>query len=58
MRFDVRRPSRSQARRENVVPLINIVFLLLFFFLLTGTLRAPEPFPVELPDTRGSSTLR
>lgn len=30
---------------ENVVPLINIVFLLLMFFLLAGTL-APRP-PVE-----------
>jgi biopolymer transport protein ExbD len=31
------------------VPLINVVFLLLIFFMLTGTLRAPPPLDVQLP---------
>ena len=35
--------------RENVVPLINVVFLLLIFFMLTATLRPPESIEVELP---------
>ena len=42
-----RRPRRS----ENVVPLINVVFLLLIFFMLTGTLRPPEATLLELPTT-------
>jgi biopolymer transport protein ExbD len=40
----VRRPTR-----ENVVPLINVVFLLLIFFLLTGTLRRAASLEVEPP---------
>ncbi len=35
-----------------MVPLINVVFLLLIFFMLTGTLRRAEPFAVELPGVR------
>ncbi len=41
------RPQRRPT--ENVVPLINVVFLLLVFFMLTGSLR-PAPFPdISLP---------
>lgn len=40
-----------QRRRpyEAVVPLINVVFLLLIFFLLAGTMQEPEPVDVTLP---------
>lgn len=34
---------------ENVLPLINIVFLLLIFFLIAGALTIPDLFPVEPP---------
>lgn len=34
---------------ESVVPLINIVFLLLIFFLLAGTVKPSDPVKVELP---------
>jgi biopolymer transport protein ExbD len=37
-----------------VVPLINIVFLLLIFFMLAGSLRSVEPFAVELPKASSS----
>jgi biopolymer transport protein ExbD len=40
---------RTRSSRENVVPLINVVFLLLIFFLLAGTLEAPDLWPVEPP---------
>lgn len=41
----------APARRpyESVVPLINIVFLLLIFLLLAGTVKPTEPVKVELP---------
>ena len=43
-------PSRRRApSRENVVPLINVVFLLLIFFMLTATLRPAELATVALP---------
>ncbi|MGD9867220.1 MAG: ExbD/TolR family protein [Hyphomicrobiales bacterium] len=32
---------------ENIVPMINIVFLLLIFFLLAGTLTPRPPFEME-----------
>jgi biopolymer transport protein ExbD len=44
--FAARRPRRPS---ENIVPLINVVFLLLIFFMLTGSLRAPAPLEIELP---------
>lgn len=37
---------------ENVIPLINIVFLLLIFFMLAGTLMPPDPFAVTPPEAR------
>ena len=53
MNFASKRERRSA---ENVVPLINIVFLLLIFFMLAGSLRSVEPFAVDLPEV--SSTER
>lgn len=44
-------PSRREFG-EPVIPLINIVFLLLIFFMLAGTLAMPEPFPVDPPEAR------
>ena len=42
---------KPAARGENIVPLINIVFLLLIFFLLAGTI-APRPdFELEPVET-------
>ena len=45
---------RRRGVRENVVPLINVVFLLLIFFLLAGTLRGPVPFEIEPPIAGGA----
>ena len=33
----------------SIMPLINVVFLLLIFFMLAGTLSATDPFEVEPP---------
>ena len=43
-------PRRRRPRGESVVPMINIVFLLLIFFLLTATIAPPDPFPVSPPE--------
>lgn len=40
-------PRRPQA--ENMLPMINVVFLLLIFFLISAQLAPPEPFAVEPP---------
>lgn len=47
---------------ESVVPLINVVFLLLIFFLLAGTLQPTDDVDVDLPagevdDKRASEDL-
>jgi biopolymer transport protein ExbD len=46
------RPQRSGERRlgdDALVPLINMVFILLLFFMLAGTIRPPDPLPIERP---------
>jgi biopolymer transport protein ExbD len=51
--FTLAPPPRPR-RGESVVPLINIVFLLLVFFLLTATIAPPEPLPVTPPEAAGA----
>ncbi|WP_069298295.1 ExbD/TolR family protein [Neptunicoccus sediminis] len=40
-------PKRSTG--ESIVPMINVVFLLLIFFLMTSEIKPPEPFETTLP---------
>ncbi|ETX13429.1 hypothetical protein OCH239_10300 [Roseivivax halodurans JCM 10272] len=47
MRIDDAPRRRPQ---ENLVPMINVVFLLLIFFLMTAQIAPPQPFEVEPPD--------
>lgn len=35
--------------KESVLPMINVVFLLLIFFLMTAQIAPPEPMEVESP---------
>ena len=44
---------RPRAPAENMLPVINLVFLLLVFFMLAGAFRAPEPFDVDAPAAHG-----
>ena len=37
-------------RAESIVPMINVVFLLLIFFLMTSRLAQPDPFEVTPPE--------
>lgn len=48
MHFPDRRPDPTEAR---ILPLINVVFLLLIFFMIAGSLSSTEPFEVSLPDS-------
>ncbi|TCP60931.1 outer membrane transport energization protein ExbD [Rhodovulum bhavnagarense] len=41
-------PARRPAR-ESVVPMINVVFLLLVFFMISAQLAPPDPFEVTPP---------
>ncbi|MFC2969869.1 biopolymer transporter ExbD [Acidimangrovimonas pyrenivorans] len=42
-------PRRRPA--ESIIPMINVVFLLLIFFLMTAEIAPPEPFPVTPPSS-------
>lgn len=42
---------RRPSGRINLVPLINVVFLLLVFFMLSGTLRSIEAVDVSVPES-------
>ena len=46
MRFAAPRRRRPA---ENIVPMINVVFLLLIFFLMTAQIAPPDPFAVTVP---------
>ncbi|MCZ0812885.1 MAG: ExbD/TolR family protein [Pseudomonadota bacterium] len=35
---------------ETIVPMINVVFLLLIFFLMTAQIAPPDPFKINPPD--------
>ncbi|MEM8958517.1 MAG: biopolymer transporter ExbD [Pseudomonadota bacterium] len=54
------KPPRS-TRKEAIVPMINVVFLLLIFFLMTAQIAPPDPFEVVLPaaerETQAEGTL-
>ncbi len=44
-------PKRRRDSDDNVLPLINIVFLLLIFFMVAGALHARPPFDATPPGT-------
>lgn len=47
--MDLSEPQR-RPRAESIVPMINVVFLLLIFFLMTSRLVQPDPFEVTPPE--------
>lgn len=48
-------PRRRRARPGDVVPMINIVFLLLVFFMLTATIVPPDPLQVTPPEAEAEA---
>lgn len=56
------RPARGLSG-QNIVPMINVVFLLLIFFLMTAEIAPPDPFEIDPPTAeaeiaeRGDETL-
>lgn len=53
MQFPRRRRGEGH---EPVIPLINIIFLLLIFFLVTGTLRSAELLEIDPPRALSGAT--
>jgi len=46
--MDFSAPPRKP-RAESIVPMINVVFLLLIFFLMTSQIAPPDPFEISPP---------
>jgi len=44
------KPERLSRKEINLIPLINIIFLLLTFFMVAGTIDKVGPFALKLPD--------
>ncbi len=53
MRFRMN-PRRVTSDDDRILPLINIVFLLLIFFMLAGQLAASDPFVIEPPKSQSN----
>ncbi len=51
MRISEPPPRRPPA--ENMLPMINVVFLLLIFFMISAQLAPPEPFAITPPVAEG-----
>ncbi|KPP93140.1 MAG: outer membrane transport energization protein ExbD [Rhodobacteraceae bacterium HLUCCA08] len=47
-------PPRRRARADSIVPMINVVFLLLIFFLMTARIAPTAPFPVTPPEAQAT----
>ncbi|WP_339113636.1 biopolymer transporter ExbD [Thioclava sp. GXIMD2076] len=48
-------PPKRQKGNASLLPMINVVFLLLIFFLISAKLAPPEPFPTEPPVSEAAS---
>ena len=49
---------KRRPRGESIIPMINVVFLLLIFFLLTAQISPSTPFPVTPPDSTSDIRAR
>lgn len=49
-------PAPTRPAGENIIPLINVVFLLLIFFMLTGSLGDSDLFRVRPPASVSTAT--
>ncbi len=47
------RPATPRRTRDSTIPLINVVFLMLVFFLIAGTVAPPLDPDLDLVDTAG-----
>ena len=49
--------SKKINTNEDILPLINVVFLLLIFFILSGVFTKPELFIVTPPESNNSTSI-
>lgn len=49
-------PRKAKSLDDNLIPLINVVFLMLIFFLIAGQITASEPVGFQLPESTENLT--
>jgi len=54
MRFAVY-PGRE--KKESIIPMVNVIFLLLIFFLMTSSFIIPDPFELNKPYADSSNKV-
>jgi len=54
MEFD---RSFRRMRQLNMIPLINVVFLLLIFFLVAGRVEKPDVIPMDIPEAESGKLV-
>jgi len=47
----------SRVKKESIIPMVNVIFLLLIFFLMTSSFIIPDPFELEKPYAGSSNTV-
>lgn len=56
--MDFSPPHQKRTRGEPIVPMINVVFLLLIFFLMSAQITPPDPFEMTPPQSASKNDLR
>lgn len=51
------RTRRARNDEDRILPLINVVFLLLIFFMIAGRMTASDPFQVTPPNSRSEAAV-
>ncbi len=49
MKFDAKTAPRNTSRDDNLIPLINVVFLMLIFFMVAGTISRSDAVAINPP---------
>ena len=47
----------SRVKKESIIPMVNVVFLLLIFFLMTSSFIIPDPFELDKPYADSSNKV-
>ncbi len=55
MRFATPTQKRAFSSDDNLVPLINIIYLLLIFFMVAGRITASDVIPVNAPQSKAQT---
>ena len=47
----------SRVKKETIIPMVNVIFLLLIFFLMTSSFIIPDPFELDKPVADSSNKV-